>query len=114
MFHPDETKVDAKKIGLSQTLKATKASGDVYAIDPSAAKRMVGSAKSGAGYYLDRLSDQNNPIYGAKNLGATEDLKDTPESGNTTTAAAKLKDNTKYILGHCFKEKPSDASKKKQ
>jgi hypothetical protein len=114
MFHPDETKVDAKKIGLSQTVKATKASGDVYAIDPSAATRTVGSGKAGAGYYHDTITDLNNPLYAGKNLGATEDLKDTPETENKTANAPKLKENTRYILGHCFKEKPSDASKKKQ
>lgn len=114
MFHPDETKVDAKKIGLSQTVKSTTASGAVTAIDPSAASRMVPSGKPGAGYYHDTISNLNNPLYAGRNLGATEDLKDTPESENTTTAAPKLKDNTRYILGHCFKEKPSDPSKKKQ
>jgi hypothetical protein len=114
MFHPTETKVDAKKIGLSQTVKSTTASGVDAAIDPSSATRMVGSGKQGAGYYHDTISDLNNPLYAGKNLGATEGLKNTPESENATANAPKLKENTRYILGHCFKEKPSDASKKKQ
>ncbi len=114
MFHPDEAKVDAKKIGLSQTVKTTTASGDAYAIDPSSARRMVGSGKAGAGYYHDTISDQDNPLYAGKNLGTGKDLKDTPETENTTTDAPKLKENTRYILGHCFKEKPADTKKKVQ
>lgn len=113
MFHPDETKVDAKKIGLSQTLKSITASGGVTAVDPSAASRTVASGKPGAGYYHDTISNVNNPLYAGRNLGATEDLKDTPESENSAVTP-KLKENTRYILGHCFKENPSDASKKKQ
>jgi hypothetical protein len=114
LFHPDETKVDAKKIALSQSLKATNAGGSPYAIDPSASGRMVGSGKAGAGYYSDTISDLNNPLYAGRKLGATEELKDTPESENTSTATTKLKDNTRYRLGHCYKEKPADAAKKKQ
>jgi Domain of unknown function (DUF4157) len=112
-FHPDDTKVDAKKIGLSQSIRKTGASGTPYAIDPTQAGKMVAAGKSGAGYAIDRLSDMNNPIYGAKKLGASETLKDTPESENTTAAATEVGTNTKYELGHCFKEKPTDATKKK-
>lgn len=114
-FNPDDTKVDAKKIALSQSLRTTTASGVAYAIDPSQALKMVGSGKSGAGYGIDVLSGTTNPLYGERNtLGAAQDLKDTRESANTTADAVNLGVNTNYQLGHCFKEKPTDATKKKR
>lgn len=113
-FHPNEAKVDAKKIALSQSIKKTDASGNAYAIDPNQASKMVGSGKSGEGYVIDQLSDINNPIYSQNaNLGATKELKDTPQSANTSAAATELGVNTNYELGHCYKEKEADATKKK-
>jgi len=114
LFKPDEAKVDARKIALSQSVKATMEDGTVYAPDPNKAARMVGSGKSGAGYVIDAPGTTNNPIYfDTKNLGARQTLKDTPESANTTSNRTQLGTNTNYELGHCFLEKPSDASKKK-
>jgi hypothetical protein len=113
-FHPDATKVDAKKIALSQSIKKINASGSAYAIDPNQATKMVGSGKSGEGYVIDQLSDVNNPIYSQDaNLGATKELKDTPLSANKSAAATEVGVNTNYELGHCFKEKEADAAKKK-
>lgn len=101
-FNPDETKVDATKIALSQSLKKTLASGGAYAIDPNQATRMVAGGKSGEGYAIDQLTDVNSPLYIQNtNLGAGQDLKDTPQSADKQ-------------LGFCFKEKPTDAKKKKQ
>jgi hypothetical protein len=80
-FHPDESKVDAKKIALSQSVRTTLSNGAAYANDPNRAGRMVESGKPGAGYYIDRILSYNNPIYGAENLGATKKLEDTPQSG---------------------------------
>ena len=113
-FNPDETKVDAKKIALSQSIRTTTATGAAYALDPNIASKMVGSGKSGEGYYIDTLSGANNPLYGERNtLGAGQDLKDTPQSANTTTDPTELGKNTNYDLGHCYKDKPADANKKK-
>lgn len=110
-FHPDESKVDAKKIALSQSLRKTTETGTPYAIDPNQAGKMVGSGKPGAGYVIDQLSDVDNPIYSqGANLGPTKTLKDTPKSSATPAVVGV---NTNYELGHCFKEKPTDATKKK-
>lgn len=108
-FHPDTAKVDAKKIALSQSVKTINAAGDTYAIDPSTSARMVGSGKAGAGYAIDRLSDKNNPIYGGKTLGASENLKDTPLSQNTTASPINVGGNTTYQIGQ-----PKDADKGKR
>ncbi len=113
-FHPNESKVDAKKIALSQSYRVTTASGTAYGNDPNQATKMVPSGKSGAGYTIDQLSGSNNPIYAQNaNLGATQELKDTPQSANKTTDATVLGKNTNYELGHCFKEKDTDDKKKK-
>jgi hypothetical protein len=63
-FHPDPEKIDAKKIGLSQSVMITYPDGKHTGIDPTKEGRRV---KAGAGkdYVLDRISSKNNPIYGA-------------------------------------------------
>lgn len=113
-FNPDEAKIDAKKIALSQSVRKTDRNGSAYAVDPTQSSRMVKSGKPGAGYRIDRISEYNNPIYGAKpNLTDKQELKDTPISGNTSTDPTELVKNTVYELGHCYKEKETDATKKK-
>ncbi len=113
-FTPDPAKVDAKKIALSQAIRSTTAAGVAYAIGPNQATKMVASGKSGAGYTIDTLEGANNPLYGQDNtLGATQDLKDTPASANKTADPVNLGVNTNYELGFCFKEKATDADKKK-
>ena len=47
-----------------------------------------------------------------QSLGASQDLKDTPQSENTTADPTELGKNTKYELGSCFKDKPGDPKKK--
>jgi hypothetical protein len=114
-FKPNETKVDAKKIALSQSIRNTDASGKAYALGgPNVATKMVGSGKSGEGFTIDTNPGTTNPLYGERNnLSATQDLKDTPQSANTTTDPVKLGKNSSYELGHCYKEKPADTEKKK-
>ncbi len=103
-FHPNEAKVDATKIAFSQSLKKTAASGQAYAIDPNQATKMVDTGKSAAGYAIDQLSELNTPIYTEDvNLGATKELKDTVQSADKRVGE----------MGYCFKEKPTDAAKKK-
>jgi hypothetical protein len=76
------------------------------------ANRMVARGKS-KGYVIDASGETNNPIYfDTKNLGPTEDVKDTPESTNTSAAPTVVGGNTHYQIGHCFLEKPTDAEKK--
>lgn len=113
-FHPDENKVDAKKIALAQSVKTFDESGKAYATTPTHAKRMVARGKSGAGYVIDAPGTTNNPIYfNTKNLGPTEELRDTPLSGNNPANPAQLGVNTNYELGSCNKENPTDTDKKK-
>jgi hypothetical protein len=109
-FHPDETKVDAKKIALTQSVRSTNESGEAFAIDPNEKNRMVKKGDSGGGYKVDRLTDRDNPIYGAKSLGTGKDLKDTPTSNNALPDVGPFKT---YELGHCYKLKPDDAKKDK-
>ncbi|MGC2627844.1 MAG: DUF4157 domain-containing protein, partial [Candidatus Udaeobacter sp.] len=113
-FSPDDTKVDAKKIALSQSIRETTARGADYALDPNAATKMVPSGKSGAGYGIDALAGTTNPLYGERNtLGPAHDLKDTPASANKTADPVNLGVNTNYELGYCYKDKPADVAKKK-
>lgn len=112
-FHPDDSKVDAKKIALSQSVKHTTKTGIPYGIDPNTSARMVGAGESGAGYSIDRISDKNTPIYGSKNLGTTHSLKDTPKNNNSTADSIDLGVNATYELGHCYKKKETDTKKEK-
>lgn len=113
-FSPDESKVDAKKIALAQSVKATHESGAAYVPNPTMANRVVASGKPGAGYVIDASGKTNNPIYfDTKNLGPQEDLKDTPPSANTSAALTQVGVNTHYELGYCYKDKATDAAKKK-
>ncbi len=112
-FSPNDN-ADAKKIALIQSVKTTTPSGAAFAVDPTSARRMVAGGKPGAGYYIDTSPITNNPIYAdAKNLGAAEELKDTPSSANTTADPTVLGTNTNYEMGYCYKEHPTDAAKKK-
>ena len=111
-FDPDEAKVDATKIALLQSVKATNEAKTAYAINPSIASRMVKKGKAGAGYAIDASGETNNPLYfDIKNLGATEELKDTPSPAGTS---AVLGDNTHYQFGYCYKKHATDARKIKQ
>lgn len=114
-FKPNKPKVDAKKIAMSQSVKAIKEDGSAYATQPNMANRMVGAGKPGAGFTIDAPPSTNNPIYfDTKNLAANEDLKDTPMSGNNPANQPDLGKNTNYILGYCYKDKPADPDKKTQ
>ncbi len=113
-FHPEESKVDAKKIALAQSVKATHEGGAAYVPNPTMANRMAPGGKPGAGYVIDASGKTNNPIYfDTKNLGPTENLKDTPSSANTSANPTVLGVNTHYELGHCYKARSTDAAKKK-
>jgi hypothetical protein len=112
LFHPDETKVDAKKIALIQSVRSRLPSGAENSFEPGQADKTVPGGQPGAGYHIDRLSNFNNPIFGADSLGDKQQLKDTPQAKNTTTNPTKVGTNTKYELGHCFKENPKDTKKK--
>jgi Domain of unknown function (DUF4157) len=96
-FTPGD-QVDAIKIGLTQSLKDTK-DGVPNAIDAAARSR-----KSADGHAVDRLSNNNNPIYGAPALGPNQGLEATAESNNPTTAPTELDPdkgrNATYELGH--------------
>lgn len=112
-FNPDESKVDAMKIALVQAIKTTTPGGADIALGPTQAARMVPSGKAGAGYAIDQVETTNNPIYyNTKNLGTTEELKDTPLLPQSSSPD-KVLTKANYELGYCYKEKPSDKDKKK-
>jgi hypothetical protein len=115
-FSPDESKVDAKKIALSQSVRNITAKGQPYALSPSQASRMVARGQS-EGYSID--TDSNNPVYGGRDLpGGTQDLKDTPISADPLYGLGirpfVLGVHSNYELGYCYKANPKDSSKQKK
>ena len=79
-FHPDKTKVDAEKIGLTQSVRSQLA-GHSALIHPTQDERTVESGE-GEGNRIDRVTSHGNPLYPAGRPGATDDL------GDTATVAA--------------------------
>jgi len=77
-FDPDRTKVNAKKIGLTQSVRSTLAGTDVP-LYPVERNRMVPSG-TGAGSQIDRYGGGNygNPLYPTQAPGAKDKLGDTP------------------------------------
>ena len=107
-FDPDPAKVDAKKIGLSQSFKETNPDGSHTAGDPTTEERRVRSG-SGADYALDRVSRNNNPILGAPDLSPGVGLDKTLSDNNATTSKPKVAPksdggNATFQLGFSFTE----------
>jgi hypothetical protein len=77
-FDPDKTKVNAKKIGLTQAVR-TQLGGVAVAIEPSRRQRMVPSGAA-EGYEIDRTtaSAYGNPIYATNVPNTGDKLGDTP------------------------------------
>lgn len=77
-FDPEPTKVDAKKIGLTQSVRSYLAGSSVF-IEPSRRERLVPSG-TGEGREIDRttLGAYSNPLYAANVPGAKDKLGDTP------------------------------------
>lgn len=97
-FEPND-KANATKIGLVQSIKSSVA-GTPIITDPSQESRLVGSG-AGAGYRIDRVTPQNNPIYGSPALAPGEDLDKTAPT-NAPAGKTPTKDNASYELGHRF------------
>lgn len=76
-FDPDEKKVDAKKIGLTQAVRS-QLGGKAVDMFPITATRRVGSG-TGEGYQIDRYGGNplGNPLYAAKQPAAADKLGDT-------------------------------------
>jgi len=109
-FDPDEAKVDATKIAFVQSVKATDEAKKAFAINPTMAGRMVKKGK-GKGYTIDASGEVNNPLYfDIKNLGSTEDLKDTPPP---SASPVQVGVNTHYDFGYCYKASATAATKSK-
>ncbi|HEX8691020.1 MAG TPA: DUF4157 domain-containing protein [Longimicrobium sp.] len=103
-FDPDRTKVDAKKIGLTQAL-SSKLGGVDAAIHPTITKRMAPSG-AGKGWYIDRSTSgaYGNPLYAAGVPGAKDKLRDTPtvagwgqHGWNYTDASGTLQHQTAIL-----------------
>lgn len=105
MFHPDPDVVDAKKIGLAQSVQVSKG-GKFESIDVSKQARTVTAPGDSEGYTHDRLSDRNNPIYGADSLKKGQGLEDTKVDNNTTKDATEVGKNATYQLGWSYTTKP--------
>ena len=99
-FAPNEGKVDAKKIALSQSVKAMKESGEAYATTPNLANRMVPSGKPGAGHTMDARQPQTIPCTRPKN-GASKDIKGHSHVRDKPANPVQIGINTNYILGYC-------------
>jgi len=78
-FDPDVTKVDAMKIGLTQSVRSQR-TGSSVALYPANKERQVPTGQTGAGTEIDRFGGEayGNPLYAAdsptgkeKNLGET-------------------------------------------
>jgi hypothetical protein len=110
-FDPDETKVNATKIGLAQSVKITNADGSHTGIDPAKESRRVTGGK-GADYVHDRLSDKNNPVYGADDLKTGDGLDKTRLDNNGTANVTEVEKNATYQLGYAYKA--GDTTKKKE
>jgi hypothetical protein len=102
MFHPNPDVVEAKKIGLAQSGQVSK-DGKFEAIDPSKQARTVTDAGESEGYTHDRLSDRNNPIYGADSLKKGQGLAATKVDNNETKDATQVGVNATYQLGWSYK-----------
>jgi hypothetical protein len=77
---------------------------------------MVPTGTPGGGYAIDAEAASNNPIYyNTGNLGATQDLKDTPMSPPTTKPGDPSQPllNSNYQLGFCYKKNPKDKDEDK-
>ena len=76
-FDPDKTKVDAEKVGLTQTARSQLAGASVV-LEPSRRGRVVPSG-TGEGREIDRttLGAYGNPLYAAGVPGAKDKLGDT-------------------------------------
>ena len=112
-FEPNE-EVDATKIGFTQVIRKNVEGKDV-AIDPAADNRMVDSG-AGEGFRIDRISNKNNPIYGAKDLSGSDGLDKTKQDNNSTSKDTELNPdkgrNATYELGHRYND-ASGASQEK-
>ncbi len=75
-FTPQDP-VDAKKIGLTQTVKAMDDGKDDF-VDEAKKKRAVPAGQTGEGTVIDQLSQYSNPLYATGARGAHDTLADTP------------------------------------
>lgn len=107
-FNPDKDKVDATKIAMVQSVRATNEAGTAYAVNPSIGGRIVPKGK-GAGYAIDASGDTNNPLYfDLQNLAPNQDLKDTP---GPSVRQPVVGVNTHYDFGYSYKINPTDAQR---
>jgi hypothetical protein len=111
MFDPDPDKIDATKLGLSQTAKITYTDGAHTGIDPAKEGRRA-TGGSGQDYVLDRISTANNPIYGSANLASGDGLDKTKADNNASGDPTKVGDNATYQLG--FAHDDGGTTKKKE
>jgi len=88
-FHPNE-KVDATKIGITQTAKS-EYEGKNFEFSPTFLNRELDD-----GTEIDRFAERNNPIYGGQSLKEGEDLKDTKKYGGNFNLGTKNEKTGKW------------------
>jgi hypothetical protein len=77
--------------------------------DPSQESRLVKSGP-GEGYRIDRVTSQNNPIYGAASLGVPETLANTKPT-NAPAGGTPDTTNATYELGHHYDDNGTPKAK---
>ena len=98
--------VDAKKIGMTQSIRAV-ADGHPIMTDPSQESRYVAGGP-GEGYRVDRVTARDNPIYGADSLGAGNPLSDTAPTNAPSGTAVPDRSNATYELGYRYVDSGSE------
>lgn len=91
-FTPNE-KVSATKIGMTQAVKSVKG-GAPHVLDPSQKDRMTDE-----GFKTDRITGDNNPIYGSPVAEKGADLSDTPITDDPLKPVGDAPDDALYQLG---------------
>jgi hypothetical protein len=86
-FHPN-AKVDATKIGLTQTVRG-QTDGVNNPFSPTRMNRQTAN-----GTYIDRIDERSNPIYGSQSLKSTEGLDKTADTGSIYKLGYRKDDGT--------------------
>jgi hypothetical protein len=101
-FEPND-RVDAKKIGLVQSVRSMD-EGEPEVADPEGIAKVVPRGPA-AGYETDRRYGHNNPVFGADFLGKNATLADTPLSDAPEDADPAVhgeEANASYVLGYRY------------
>lgn len=96
--------VDAKKIGLVQSVRSYAKGKDIIR-DPHQQRQRLVKKGPGKGYQIDRDPYRNNPVYGSRDLPSGQGLEKTPMSSAPSgqKATAGVGGNSGYQLGYRYR-----------